>query len=542
MKNIFCIVFCFTLFQTYAQIGINTTDPKSTLDIRSSSQSSPSATDGILIPKVDLFPTTNPTMEQDAMLVYLTTTDGTDAPGFYYWNNDTTAWLPIVKGIEKINELTDGKSDDDGSNNGSSIFLGVDAGTNDDSNNRRNVGVGYQALQTNSSGRQNVGIGYQSLNANTTAFANTGVGYHALNTNTTGNANVGVGYRTLTNNLTGRDNVAIGYETLASNISGNQSTGVGTQTLRANTASGNVGMGYFALRTNTTGVANVGVGHRALQNNISGGYNVSVGSSALVQNTTGSFNSALGAVSLISNTSGTGNTGVGGRSLSANTEGDNNTAVGFASMYRNTTGTLNTASGGNTLSNNTEGSQNTVYGYDALSFNTVGNDNIAVGYRALRRTTGSNNIGIGTSVSPSADTVSNEVTLGNSNNNVYRMYASTWTTISDRNLKHGIKDIPVGLDFVSKLKPVEFIYNNAKEEQKTYGFIAQEVKEALKDSQIKDEVIVVDFDENYIGMKQTELIPVLTKAIQEQQSQIEDQQRQINELKNIINTVLEAKE
>ena len=29
------------------------------------------------------------------MIVYLTTTDGTNTPGFYYWNNASTSWLPF---------------------------------------------------------------------------------------------------------------------------------------------------------------------------------------------------------------------------------------------------------------------------------------------------------------------------------------------------------------------------------------------------------------------------------------------------------------
>ena len=85
MKNLICIILLFNLFQTNAQVGVNTSDPKSVLDIRSSNQSSPAATDGILIPKVDVFPATNPTADQDAMLVYLTTTNDTNLPGFYYW-------------------------------------------------------------------------------------------------------------------------------------------------------------------------------------------------------------------------------------------------------------------------------------------------------------------------------------------------------------------------------------------------------------------------------------------------------------------------
>lgn len=49
----------------------------------------------MLIPKVDAFPATNPQAAQHAMLVYLKNTSGTNAPGSYYWNNPTSAWLPI---------------------------------------------------------------------------------------------------------------------------------------------------------------------------------------------------------------------------------------------------------------------------------------------------------------------------------------------------------------------------------------------------------------------------------------------------------------
>ncbi len=46
----------------------------------------------------------------------------------------------------KIDELSDGKSDADGSQDGSSIFLGIDAGLNDDGTDNKNVGVGFEAL------------------------------------------------------------------------------------------------------------------------------------------------------------------------------------------------------------------------------------------------------------------------------------------------------------------------------------------------------------------------------------------------------------
>ena len=73
-KNTLLLLLFFTSIIVQAQVGINTTNPNAQLDIRSSNQAAPSNTDGILIPKVDTFPATNPTAAQQGMLVYLTTT------------------------------------------------------------------------------------------------------------------------------------------------------------------------------------------------------------------------------------------------------------------------------------------------------------------------------------------------------------------------------------------------------------------------------------------------------------------------------------
>ena len=86
------------MFQiSIAQVGIGTTNPSASLDIQSSNQANPSNTDGLLIPKIDEFPVSNPGANQDGMLVYVTGS-GTPSKGFYYWDNATTAWVN-VKGV-----------------------------------------------------------------------------------------------------------------------------------------------------------------------------------------------------------------------------------------------------------------------------------------------------------------------------------------------------------------------------------------------------------------------------------------------------------
>lgn len=89
------ICLCLTTSLASAQVGIGTTSPNAILDIRSSNQTNPANTDGILIPKISSFPVTNPTAAQNGMLVFLTTTSGLNQPGFYYWNNATTTWIGI---------------------------------------------------------------------------------------------------------------------------------------------------------------------------------------------------------------------------------------------------------------------------------------------------------------------------------------------------------------------------------------------------------------------------------------------------------------
>lgn len=97
VKKILLVFFCVFCVHVYAQVGINTTTPSAVLEIKSSNQNSPSNNDGLLIPKIDVFPTVNPTALQDGMLVYLTTTAGLNQPGFYYWSNNSNLWKSVAQ-------------------------------------------------------------------------------------------------------------------------------------------------------------------------------------------------------------------------------------------------------------------------------------------------------------------------------------------------------------------------------------------------------------------------------------------------------------
>jgi hypothetical protein len=298
-------------------------------------------------------------------------------------------------------------------------------------------------------------------------------------------------------------NTSLGYNSLSFTTTGNNNCSIGT----------------FSLNGNTTGDQNTAIGAEAMQFNMQGYLNTATGASALQYNIFGGLNTACGVQSMLSNFSGNSNTAMGYISLNANADGNNNTAVGA-----------------NALGANKHGGNNTGLGYQALQTNTTGSGNVAVGYNAASTlTSGDNNIVIGNNSQPSTATAANEVTLGNATNNVYRMYAASWTVASDRNLKHDIKELPVGLDFVMALRPVEFVYNNANNETKSMGFIAQDVQEDMKGSNMDQAYGLVNkLDEKNLGLNTGELIPILTKAIQEQQKIIEEQNKRIERLEQLI--------
>jgi hypothetical protein len=101
---------------------------------------------------------------------------------------------------------------------------------------------------------------------------------------------------------------------------------------------------------------------------------------------------------------------------------------------------------------------------------------------------------------------------------------------SDKSIKENIYPIYNGLNMVQKLRPVEYNYieSRSSDQSKQLGFIAQEVQDALgkyADGVVKDYGLT-------LGMKYDNLIPVLTKAIQEQQEIIEQLKARIEALEN----------
>jgi trimeric autotransporter adhesin len=279
-KKVYLILFLvFCMSHSFAQIGIGTTTPEAQLDIKSSNQATPANTDGILVPKIDTFPATNPTAAQQSMLVYLTTAVGLQQPGFYYWNNATTSWIPMT------NDKGWGLTGNAGTNPATN-FIGT-TDNNDVVFKRNNILAGRI-------GNTNTSFGLNTLAVNTTGLYNSAFGNASLLLNTTGDYNSAFGNGTLFKNTTGSFNAAYG-----SSLSFNT------------TGSFNTGNGSGALLLNTTGSFNSAFGEESLLNNLTGDSNIAFGSASLINNTTGSNNSAFGIGSLDQIITGSNNIGIG---------------------------------------------------------------------------------------------------------------------------------------------------------------------------------------------------------------------------------------
>ncbi len=140
---------------------------------------------------------------------------------------------------------------------------------------------------------------------------------------------------------------------------------------------------------------------------------------------------------------------------------------------------------------------------------------------------------------PSAN---NTVSLGNATFKWTAVYATNGTIqTSDLRYKTDISDLQYGLTEVLKLRPVSYSWKDEKLNigtGKNLGFIAQEMETIVPDVVIHSQTEIdketnqpgSEYPDSY-GVKYSELIPVLVKAIQEQQVQIEQLKQEIKTLK-----------
>jgi hypothetical protein len=316
--------------------------------------------------------------------------------------------------------------------------------------------------------------------------------------------------------------------------------------------------GYQAGSATTTGYNNTANGYTALLSNTLGRANTANGYTALLSNTEGNGNTANGVYSLYSNTTGGYNTANGAYSLYSNTTGRQNTANGVWSLYSNTTGNNNTANGLNSLYKNTTGNNNTANGLYSLFSNTTGIGNTALGYMADVSTDGLiNATAIGTGALVNA---SNKVRIGNTAVTVIEGQVA-YSFPSDKRFKYDIKQNVPGLEFIKKLQPVTYYFDEEKlaqysrtgilrpdrypdqddivkaasysgEKQLHTGFLAQDVEKIAKELGYSfDGVHAPANDRDHYSLAYSQFIMPLVKSVQQQQTIIEKQNSEMDILK-----------
>ena len=143
------------------------------------------------------------------------------------------------------------------------------------------------------------------------------------------------------------------------------------------------------------------------------------------------------------------------------------------------------------------------------------------------------NVGIGTNSPAYELDVVGEI---NASNNVRA--AGTILT-SDQRLKTDVEEVENAIAIVEKLQPVQYrkkqSITSEDYSKHEFGFIAQEVRKLLPslvtEGKDKDKLLALDYNS---------LISILTKAIQEQQLQMDSYKAENEELKNRISKIEKA--
>ena len=335
--------------------------------------------------------------------------------------------------------------------------------------------IGYQAGYE--SGSYSVNVGYRAgfnTAMNSGAVGHVLIGYATGDTIRTGDYNVLVGYAADTVSTSSVTNVGIGKFITCGN---SNNVNIGNQHYQSSTADRNVAIGLYSggenSTTATTGDDNVGIGYYA-------GRYVQANNNVFIGREAGGTGQKTGSS----------NMGIGYRCLQDVSSGDSNIAIGYSSGRETTTGGSNAYLGA-----------------------------IAGGSGSGGHTTGSNCSFLGYNSVPSASTVSNQITLGDSNITSLRCNVTTISSLSDERDKTDIEDLPYGLDFINDMRPVQFTWDRrdgSMNNVSDLGFIAQDLHDVELEHSSTNRTRLVKWDNpDKLEADYVRSYPILVKAVQE---------------------------
>ena len=232
-----CLMISVNLF---SQVGINTTTPESTLDIRAKNHlGTVTSNDGILVPRVNSLATNGSTNGQ---LVYLIADASPYFQGFHYWNG--TVWVRVTP-----------LSTSSWSTTGNSGTIPTDnyIGTND--NNPLKFRI--HAYRSGRIDVNNTIIGYDSESQNT-SFSNSTIFGAGSGNNINASGAVIVGAQNVSSAMTGGSNTVVGFYSGRSISSGNQNIFIGESVANSiSTGGGNKAIGNQALGSANQNINNI---------------------------------------------------------------------------------------------------------------------------------------------------------------------------------------------------------------------------------------------------------------------------------------------
>jgi hypothetical protein len=182
----------------------------------------------------------------------------------------------------------------------------------------------------------------------------------------------------------------------------------------------------------------------------------------------------------------------------------------------------------------------------SANFLKIDLDTIQFGSAEAFADVGAYEVGVNSSLEPMTGSPAFSYDLGSSSNKWDDIYATNGTIqTSDRRSKKDITKLDYGLEEVMAIRPVTFRWKDKPQEKKKIGVIAQQVQPILNevvkthDWKRTEDGQLQKVKNERLGVYYADMIPVLIKAIQEQQSQIEELKEQKEELDELRNTVAE---
>tara|TARA_R100000152_G_C6781975_1_gene217838 strand:+ start:4193 stop:8188 length:3996 start_codon:yes stop_codon:yes gene_type:complete len=423
-----------------------------------------------------------------------------------------------------------------------------------------NIGIGSEVLKNVTTGDGNVAIGYATLADVANVSNNVAVGNGSLGKLASGsgfNTAIGPGSAAYTTSgqynvyvgdngdyCGGNDNILIGRNAGQGNsgnpIAGENNILIGYKTgydLEGADCDFNILMGYGASQNLKTGANNITLGAGAMTDaDGSESYNIAIGSNALheLNSSEDNYLIAIGNSAGYNNLSGKYNFFAGhdsGRgNPSSKLTGNNNTCVGYKSGY-----SLQGA-----------GARNTLVGAQVGDNITTGTNNIMLGFHisaSAADVTHEIVIGAGVDTSNDFDGAGTEtVRIGRASDYITCDFGenAAWAHSSDVRIKKDIKDNELGLDFINDLRTVNYKkkapseypkefkgYDPNEIERKNpnrihYGFIAQEVKEAMDKAGHSEFPMWNENEDGMQELSEAELIAPLVKAVQELSKKVEE--------------------